>query len=157
MKQITRKFKGLLAPNRKSVSELEIKKGAAYFPKKGKLYVATDFHTDYDSFLQFIEKSEIIEKIRKDEDVYCLILGDSLDFRLKGNALGDKKILEHLIGYENKIQERLIHLRGNHENDSKNVFEEYKGDIPQEVKDSIIENLYSYPKKYNDQFTQFAC
>lgn len=153
VRQITRRFKSLLAPDRKAVSELEIKKGAVYFPKKGKLYVATDFHTDYDSFLKFLLKSEVIKKIRNDEDAYCLILGDSLDYRIKGDVLGDKKILEHVMNYEDQVQKRFIHLIGNHENDSKNLFQKYDGCIPEEIKNSIIENLYINPKKYLDQFT----
>ena len=90
-------------------------------PDHGTVYIATDFHTHFRDFNQWLKRTKLIKRIQADEDVYGLILGDIIDQK-PGDALfepfGDTKIIEKIMQLQKQLGakgERLICIKGNHE------------------------------------------
>ena len=90
-------------------------------PDRGTAYIATDFHTHWSDFNQWLERTKLIEKIEAGEDVYGLILGDAVDHK-PGDSIverfGDVKIVDRIMQLQEQLGtkgKRLIYLKGNHE------------------------------------------
>ena len=90
-------------------------------PDYGTVYIATDFHTHFRDFNQWLKRTKLIERIEAGEDVYGLILGDIID-KKPGDALsepfGDAKIINRIMQIQKQLDskgERLICIKGNHE------------------------------------------
>ena len=90
-------------------------------PDHGTVYIATDFHTHFRDFNQWLKRTKLIKRIQAGEDVYGLILGDIIDQK-PGDALfepfGDAKIIKKIMQLQKQLGskgERLIYIKGNHE------------------------------------------
>ncbi len=90
-------------------------------PDKGILYITSDFHTRFKHFNLWLKRTNVIERIKNGEDVYGLILGDTVDIKpgdKEAEDRGDSKIVDTLMKIHGELGEmshRLIYLRGNHE------------------------------------------
>lgn len=94
---------------------------AVILPNHGTIYIATDFHTHFRDFNQWLKRTKLIERIKAGEDVYGLILGDIIDQK-PGDALsepfGDTKIINRIMRLQEQLGlkgKRLIYVKGNHE------------------------------------------
>jgi len=90
-------------------------------PNHGTVYIATDFHTHFRDFNQWLKRTNLIERLEAGEDIYGLILGDIID-KKPGDAsfepLGDTKIINRIMRLQKQLGskgERLICIKGNHE------------------------------------------
>ena len=90
-------------------------------PDRGILYIAADFHTRFKDFKIWLQQTNIVEKIKDNEDAYGLILGDTVD-KKPGDRFaekhGDSRIVENLMKTYEELGEnshRLIYIMGNHE------------------------------------------
>ncbi len=88
-------------------------------PDHGTVYIATDFHTHWNDFNQWLIRTNLVERIEAGEDVYGLILGDVVDHK-PGDSIfepyGDARIVDRIMQLQQQLgAERLIYLKGNHE------------------------------------------
>jgi len=90
-------------------------------PDKGTLYIASDFHTRFKHFNLWLKRTNVVERIKNGEDVYGLILGDTVDIKpgdKEAERHGDSKIVDTLMKIYDELGEmshRLIYILGNHE------------------------------------------
>jgi len=100
--------------------------GLVRLPAKGRLFVASDFHTRHADFRKWLERTDLPARLKAGEDVYGIILGDAADQKA-GDALaeadGDSRIIDEI----RRIQagergDRLIFIRGNHEHEVARIY-----------------------------------
>jgi len=104
-----------------SVNEYRRIKDLVILPDKGTLYVSNDFHTRFKDFNLWLKRTNVVERIKNGEDVYGLILGDTVDKKpgdTEFERYGDSKIVDTLMRINDELGEmsyRLVYIRGNHE------------------------------------------
>ena len=90
-------------------------------PDHGTAYVVSDLHAHWDDFNQWLQQTQLVERIGADEDVYGIMLGDSIDYKPGEKPkppFGDVQIVNRVIEIQQQLGDkgkRLIYLRGNHE------------------------------------------
>ena len=50
-------------------------------PDHGTVYIVSDLHAHWDDFNQWIKRTRLVERIEAGEDVYAIMLGDSIDYK----------------------------------------------------------------------------
>jgi len=86
-------------------------------PNQGTVYLGTDFHGKLDCFEQWLKQTALIEQIDSGQDVYGLILGDVLDYKLTesiSDPESDTKIVDQIRRFQQQLGgrgERLIYLK----------------------------------------------
>ena len=129
-------------------------------PNHGTLYVATDFHTHFRDFNQWLKRTKLIERIEAGEDVYGLILGDMID-KKPGDAssepFGDAKIINRIMSLQEQLGskgERLICIKGNHEFAAAATYAMLKKHgMNADNRQRVIDTLYQSPQgAYFQQF-----
>lgn len=131
-------------------------------PDRGILYVASDFHSNYQDYKKWLKHTNLIEKLELKEDVYGVILGDIIDFKkAKGHKdrSGDRRILDSIMNIKENLGEygsRLITLKGNHEHEVLSIYRKLKKKCFLENKsmEELIEELpesnsWSFYKQFN--------
>ena len=102
--------------------------GLVIVPSKGKLYIASDFHTRHADFQKWLTKTSIVEKLRNEKDAYGLILGDAVDMKPndpQAEKDGDSRIVDKIREIQTTLGEdgkRLIFIQGNHESEVVRVY-----------------------------------
>lgn len=107
-----------------------IEGGLVRLPARGQLYLANDFHTRHADFERWLKKTDLLAKLKGEEDVYGLILGDVVDAKPldpEAQADGDTRMLEKI----RQIQagpggKRLLYVLGNHEVEVVQIYEAMK-------------------------------
>jgi hypothetical protein len=129
-------------------------------PDQGIVYVASDFHAHWTDFNQWLEQTQLIERLKAGEDVYGLILGDVVDHK-PGDPIvelfGDTRIVNKITQLQAELDEkgkRLIYLRGNHELASAETYGMLKQHgLNDHNRANLIEKLYNGPQgAYYRQF-----
>ena len=129
-------------------------------PDHGTVYIVSDLHAHWDDFNQWLQQTQLIERIKAGEDVYGLMLGDSIDYKPGEDPqppYGDIQIINRVIEIQKQLGEngkRFIYLRGNHEfaaADTYNMLRE-RG-MTEHNRAEFIETLYNTPLgRYYQQF-----
>ena len=107
--------------NVESVNEYRRVNDLVILPDTGVLYVTSDFHTRFKDFNLWLNRTNVVDRIKNGEDVYGLILGDTIDKKPGDPEFerdGDSKIVDKLMKINDELGEmnyRLIYIRGNHE------------------------------------------
>jgi hypothetical protein len=107
----------------------QIDGGLVVVPSKGKMYVASDFHSRWRHFQEWMEKTDLVNRLKGDADVYGVIVGDAVDFKRgdpEADADGDSKIIDRIRELQSTLGEagrRLIYLKGNHDHEVANYYE----------------------------------
>ena len=110
----------------------QIDGGLVVLPGKGKLYVASDFHSRWRQFQEWMDKTDLVARLKGDPDVYGLILGDAVDFKQgdrEADADGDTKIIERVRELQGALGEagkRLIYILGNHDYETMKYYDVLK-------------------------------
>ena len=90
-------------------------------PDHGTVYMVSDLHAHWDDFNQWLQLTQLVERIEAGEDVYGLILGDAIDYKPdepRHPPYGDIRIVNRVIELQKQLGDngkRLIYVRGNHE------------------------------------------
>ncbi len=106
--------------------------GLVILPSRGELYIASDFHTRHADFDKWLKRTRLVEKLKDQEDVYGLILGDVVDAKPGDTAAekdGDTRIMARIREIQSTLGEagkRLIYILGNHEREVLRVYEALK-------------------------------
>ncbi|MFI5380716.1 MAG: metallophosphoesterase, partial [Tepidisphaerales bacterium] len=110
----------------------QIDGGLVVVPAKGKMYVASDFHARWGQFREWMEKTDLVARLKGDADAYGLILGDAVDFKQgdrEADADGDAKIIDRIRELQGTLGEagkRLIYILGNHDYEATKYYEVMK-------------------------------
>ncbi|MCZ6676124.1 MAG: metallophosphoesterase [Candidatus Poribacteria bacterium] len=129
-------------------------------PDHGTVYIATDFHTHWNDFNQWLMQTKLVERIESGEDVYGLIIGDAVDHK-PGDAIfepyGDAKIVDRIMQLQQQLGtegERLIYLKGNHEFAATDTYALLKKNgMNADNRRHMIDRLYRSPQgAYFQQF-----
>ena len=129
-------------------------------PDHGTLYIVSDLHADWDDFNEWLQLTQLVERIQAGEDVYGLVLGDAVDYKPgepRHPPYGDIRIVDRVMEIQEEFGEagkRLIYLRGNHEFASADAYAMLKrqGMTP-ENRRHFIRALYDSPLgAYYEQF-----
>ncbi|MBW2996956.1 metallophosphoesterase [Candidatus Woesearchaeota archaeon] len=134
--------------------------GLVVLPSRGKLYVASDFHSRSKDFEKWLQRTELVERMQYD-DVYGLILGDVVDKKehdSEAERYGDSKIVDRIMEIQDKLGEqrnRLIYIQGNHEHEVLKLYDmlRSRGMGPANQK-KIVQRMYNgksgfYFKQFN--------
>ena len=90
-------------------------------PDHGTVYIVSDLHAHWDDFNQWLQLTNLVERIQAGEDVYGVILGDAVDYKPdepRHPPYGDTQIVDTVIELRRQLGDkgnRLIYIRGNHE------------------------------------------
>ena len=90
-------------------------------PDHGTVYIVSDLHAHWDDFNQWLKQTRLIERIQAGEDVYGIMLGDSIDYKPGERPeppYGDIQIVNRVIAIQKQLGDkgkRFIYIRGNHE------------------------------------------
>ena len=121
-------------------------------PDSGTVYIVSDLHAHWDDFNQWLQQTQLIEKIKAGENVYGLMLGDSIDYKpgeVPKPPYGDVQIINRVIEIQQQLGEngkRLIYLRGNHELAAAELYDMLrKRGMTEHNRTEFIEALYNSP------------
>ena len=121
-------------------------------PDHGTIYIVSDLHAHWDDFNQWLQQTQLIERIEDGEDVYGLMLGDSIDYKpgeVPQPPYGDIQIINRVIEIQQQLGEngnRFIYLRGNHEYAAADIYEMLKKrGMNEHNRKEFIEALYNSP------------
>ena len=129
-------------------------------PDHGTVYIVSDLHAHWDDFNQWLQRTNLIERIQAGEDVYGLILGDAVDYKPgepRHPPYGDIRIIDRVMELHRQLGDkgkRLIYIRGNHEFATADAYAMLKkmGMTPENRPDAI-RALYASPSgAYYEQF-----
>lgn len=90
-------------------------------PDHGTVYIVSDLHAHWNDFNQWLNQTKLVERIQGGEDVYGIMLGDSIDYKPGEQPkppFGDVQIINRVIEIQQQLGEegkRIIYIRGNHE------------------------------------------
>ena len=90
-------------------------------PDHGTVYIVSDLHAHWDDFNQWLDRTRLVERIQEGEDVYAIMLGDSIDYKPDERPkppYGDIQIVDRVIELQKQLGDkgnRFIYMRGNHE------------------------------------------
>lgn len=130
-------------------------------PASGTVYIVSDLHAHWDDFNQWLKQTQLIERIRTGEDVYGIMLGDSIDYKPDERPkppFGDIQIVDRVIALQKELGDngkRLIYMRGNHEFAAAEAYTLMKKNgMTDQNRDSFIRVLYngingSYYRQFN--------
>jgi len=141
--------------------KLQIDDGLVVMPARGQLYVASDFHTRHADFQKWLTRTNIVQRLKNEQDTYGLILGDAVDQKAndaQAEKDGDSRIVDKLREIHATLGEngkRLIVIQGNHELEVVRIYEALKtqfGLNPQN-RNLLVQALYQ--SKNGEFFQQF--
>lgn len=119
-------------------------------PDHGTVYIVSDLHAHWNDFNQWLEQTRLIERIEAGEDVYGIMLGDSIDYKPTERPkppYGDLQIVNRVIELQKQLGEkgkRLIYLRGNHEYAAAEIYAMLKSEgMTEQNRPAYIRKLYS--------------
>ena len=130
-------------------------------PDHGTVYIVSDLHAHWDDFNQWLKQTQLIERIKAGEDVYGIMLGDSIDYKPDEQPkppYGDIQIVNHVIETQKQLEDkgkRLIYMRGNHELAAATTYAEMKSHgMTDQNRETYIKKLYngingSYYRQFN--------
>ena len=129
-------------------------------PKQGTVYIVSDLHAHWNDFNQWLEQTRLIERIEAGEDVYGVMLGDSIDYKPTERPkppYGDLQIVNRVIELQQQLGERgnrLIYIRGNHEYAAAKAYAMLKSaGMTDQNRPAYIRKLYNGPTgSYYRQF-----
>lgn len=129
-------------------------------PDHGTVYIVSDLHAHWDDFNQWLQQTQLIERIKAGEDVYGLMLGDSIDYKpgeVPQPPYGDVQIINRVIEIQQQLGEngkRFIYLRGNHELAAAETYDMLrKRGMTEDNRTEFIEALYNSP--FGSTYQQF--
>ena len=108
--------------------QFQIDNGLVVLPSKGRLYIASDFHTRHADFQKWLTKTSIVQRLKNEPDTYGLILGDVLDVKPgdpHAEKGGDMKILDRIREIQTSLGKdgrRFIFILGNHESEVARIY-----------------------------------
>ncbi len=121
-------------------------------PDHGTVYIVSDLHAHWDDFNQWLQQTQLIERIKAGEDVYGLMLGDSIDYKPGEDPqppYGDIQIINRVIEIQKQLGEngkRFIYLRGNHEFAAADIYNMLRErGMTEHNRAEFIEALYNTP------------
>lgn len=121
-------------------------------PKHGTVYIVSDLHAHWNDFNQWLEQTRLIERIEAGEDVYGVMLGDSIDYKPTERPkppYGDIQIVNRVIELQQQLGEkgnRLIYIRGNHEYAAAEAYAMLKSaGMTDQNRPAYIRKLYNGP------------
>jgi hypothetical protein len=106
--------------------------GLVILPSTGTLYVASDFHTRHADFQRWLERTDIIARLKNEQDTYALILGDAVDEKFndpQAEKDGDTRIVNRIRQIQAELGpagKKLIFILGNHEQVCMEVYDALK-------------------------------
>ena len=130
-------------------------------PDHGTVYIVSDLHAHWDDFNQWLERTRLIERIQAGEDVYAIMLGDSIDYKPDERPeppYGDIQIVNRVIALQKQLGDkgkRIIYMRGNHEFAAAKAYALMKKNgMTDQNRDVFIKALYngingSYYRQFN--------
>ena len=129
-------------------------------PDHGTVYIVSDLHAHWDDFNQWLQLTNLIERIQRGEDVYGLILGDAVDYKPnepRHPPYGDIRIVERVMELRRQLGDngkKLIYVRGNHEFAAADTYAMLKKmGMTLENRPEVIRALYASPSgAYYEQF-----
>ena len=129
-------------------------------PDHGTIYIVSDLHAHWNDFNQWLQRTQLIERIQAGEDVYGLILGDAIDYKPgepRHPPYGDTLIVNRVIELQQQLGDkgkRLIYLRGNHEFAAADAYSMLKRHgMTAKNRPHMIRQLYNSPSgAYYEQF-----
>ncbi len=96
--------------SRALVNGIKRKGGLIYLPSKGRVLVIGDLHGDLESLVFILKASNFIERLKSENQVYTVFLGDYGD---RGSYSPEVYYL--VLTLKSMFKEKVIMLRGNHE------------------------------------------
>ncbi|MBA7631102.1 hypothetical protein ES703_38629 [subsurface metagenome] len=84
--------------------------GLIYLPSKGRVLVVGDLHGDLESLIFILKDSDFIERLKSENQVYVVFLGDYGD---RGSY--SPEVYHLVLTLKSMFKEKVIMLRGNHE------------------------------------------
>lgn len=90
-------------------------------PDHGTVYIVSDLHAHWNDFNQWLKRTRVVERIEAGEDVYAIMLGDSIDYKPDERPkppYGDIQIVDRVIELQKQLGDngkRFMYMRGNHE------------------------------------------
>ncbi len=90
-------------------------------PDHGTVYIVSDLHAHWNDFNQWLKRTQLVERIEEGEDVYAIMLGDSIDYKPDERPeppYGDIQIVNRVMELQKQLGDkgkRFIYMRGNHE------------------------------------------
>ncbi len=96
--------------SRALVNGIKRKGGLIYLPSKGRVLVIGDLHGDLESLVFILKASSFIERLKSENQVYTVFLGDYGD---RGSYSPEVYYL--VLTLKSMFKEKVIMLRGNHE------------------------------------------
>ena len=130
-------------------------------PDHGNVYIVSDLHAHWNDFNQWLKQTRLIERIEAGEDVYGIMLGDSIDYKPEEQPkkpYGDVQIINRVIQVQKQLGDkgkRLIYIRGNHEFAAADTYAMMKKHgMTDQNRQAFIEKLYnsingSYYRQFN--------
>lgn len=130
-------------------------------PDHGKVYIVSDMHAHWDDFNQWLKLTRLVERIQEGEDVYAIMLGDSIDYKPDERPeppYGDIQIVNRVIELQKQLGDngkRFIYMRGNHEFAAAKAYALMKKNgMTDQNRESFIKVLYngingSYYRQFN--------
>jgi protein phosphatase len=108
--QLVEKAVQLLATENGGVGKLPITGKLIEAPPVGEAFIVGDLHGDIASLTQFLEDSNFLRKVRSDEDVLLIFLGDYGD---RGSH--SPEVYYVVLKLKTLFPEKVVLMRGNHE------------------------------------------
>ncbi|MCM8827441.1 MAG: serine/threonine protein phosphatase, partial [Candidatus Omnitrophica bacterium] len=136
---------------RETISEIEaensfIEGRIAYIgKKKGKLIVIGDIHGDIDAVRKILAQENIIERLRLNENIHVVFLGDYID-----EGKDNLGTLELIFSLKKDYPDKITLLVGNHDL-MQASYEEIKFES-QKILNWLIEELQQYPLEIRQRF-----
>ena len=130
-------------------------------PDHGNVYIVSDMHAHWDDFNQWLKLTRLVERIQEGEDVYAIMLGDSIDYKPDERPeppYGDIQIVNRVIELQKQLGDngkRFIYMRGNHEFAAAEAYALMKKNgMTDQNREAIIKVLYngingSYYRQFN--------
>ena len=130
-------------------------------PDHGTVYIVSDLHAHWNDFNQWLQQTRLVERIQAGEDVYGIMLGDSIDYKPDETPkppFGDVQIVNRVIEIQQQLGDkgkRLIYMRGNHEFAAADTYAMMKKyGMTDQNRPAFIQKLYnsingSYYKQFN--------
>ena len=130
-------------------------------PDHGTVYIVSDLHAHWNDFNQWLQQTRLIERIKAGDDVYGIMLGDSIDYKPDERPhppYGDIQIVNRVIEIQQQLGDkgkRLIYIRGNHEFAAADTYAMMKKHgMTDQNRPAFIQKLYnsingSYYKQFN--------
>ena len=130
-------------------------------PDHGTVYIVSDLHAHWNDFDQWLQQTRLVERIQAGEDIYGIMLGDSIDYKPDEKPkppFGDVQIVNRVIEIQRQLGDkgkRLIYIRGNHEFAAADTYAVMKKHgMTDQNRPAFIRKLYtgingSYYKQFN--------